>query len=173
MGRTRIVSLRGRGPRRSTLWLASADVTDKQALAAGVSIFDQSFAFNEPATIIRTRGSVWVGVDQQAANEEPFGALGFTIASDAAAAVGIGSLETPITEESSDNWFVWLPWLASIEAGDGTGFTPGYMERYDFDSKAMRKVDDGDTAVVVMENASAADGCVYIIKFRMLVKLHG
>ncbi len=162
-----------RGSRRATQWIGSADSNNKASLAAGDTVLDQTFAFAEPATIIRVRGSLWVGSDQAAVTEEPFGALGFTIASDAAAAVGVGSVETPIVDEASDNWYVWMPFLSSVNFVSAVGTEFNYMARHDFDSKAMRKVDDGDTNCVVLENASAGDGLVYILKFRMLVKLHG
>ena len=161
-----------RGSRRATQWLGSADQTDRTGLAAATAIFDQFFNFGEDATIVRTRGSLWVSTDQSANNEEPFGALGFSVVTDQAAAAGVASLPTPITDEASDNWFLWIPWMAGLRVADATGIMNPWVE-YKFDSKAMRKVDDGDNVVVMLENASAADGALFIIKFRMLVKLHG
>ncbi len=52
-----------RGPRRATQWLGSADSTTFTTLANSGGVFDQSFAFAEDATIIRTRGSLWVSSD--------------------------------------------------------------------------------------------------------------
>jgi len=41
-----------------------------------------------------------------------------------------------------------------------------------FDSRAMRKVEDGQDIVSVAENASGSAGLTYVAKYRMLVKLH-
>ncbi len=158
--------------RRGTQWLFSADSTGTQAIGAGASVFDQSFAFAEPATIVRTRGTLWVASDQNAANEQPFGALGMAVVTDQAAAIGVTAIPTPITDEGSANFFLWIPWLADFRITSTFVAEFNTFQRYEFDSKAMRKVDDGDTAVVTLENASASDGMLYIVKFRMLVKLH-
>ncbi len=157
---------------RATEWLASADVTDFDTLAAGAAVLDQTFSFGEDVTIMRTRGSIWVGTDQTAAAEFPFGALGLLIASDAAITAGVASLPTPITEESSELWFLHQHFAASFLFGDATGFASPSSVRYDFDSKAMRKASQGEGIGVLVENSSAADGLQYILKFRILVKLH-
>ncbi len=162
-----------RGPRRATDWLSNSAETDRSTLGAATAVLDQTFAFGEPATVVRTRGTLWVASDQAAANESPFGALGFAIVTDQAAGVGVTALPTPTTEAFSDEWFVWLPWFADarFSSAVGVGFRTFY--EYKFDSKAMRKVDADTTAVVVIENSSATDGCLFLLQFRMLVKLHG
>ena len=161
-----------RRDRRKTQWVASVDSTGQTAIPAASAILDSTLAFAEPATIVRVRGSIWVSSDQSSANEEPFGALGFIIVSDAAAAVGVGSLPTPITDEADDGWFVYVPWLASWRLVDATGVQANPFMEYKFDSKAKRKVNEGDTLAVVIENASSADGVNYILKDRTLLMLH-
>ncbi len=157
--------------RRKTFWIGSADSTDFFTLAAGAAVLDQSITWTDelgPSTIVRTRGELWVGTDQIAASESPFGALGMSVVRSAAAAAGVGSVPTPITEESDDSFFVWQAFASSLLFGDATGFRP-YFERYSFDSKAMRKVSQGDTIAITLENASVY-GLRYILKFRMLIK---
>jgi len=161
-------AVRGRAPRRSTEWLASADVTTFTTLAASGVVLSQFFAFLEPATIIRTRGSLWVKSDQVAAQETSFGALGFSVVTNQANAIGVTAVPTPITDEASDEFFVWMPFATLIETT--VGAIKGF--EYPFDSKAMRKVTSGQTTVVTLENASLV-GLEFLIKFRMLVKLHG
>ncbi len=174
MARNRFVRNRSfnSGPRRKTEWLASADVTGQTALAASSVILDSSFAFTQPETIVRTRGSLWVSSDQATANEEPFGALGMMVVSDQAAAAGVAAVPTPIQEEDDDNWFVWVPFLASLRLATAVGFVANPFMEYKFDSKAMRKVAAGDTLIVVLENASSTDAMNYVVKFRTLTKLH-
>ena len=169
-------SFRGRrsvgraGPARKTEWLASVNVTARTALPAGTFIFDQSLSALElakrPFTITRTIGSVWVVSDQVAAFETPFGALGMLVVSDKASATGATAVPDPITQEASDSWFMYKSWVAEADVLRGQEV---YM--FDFDSRAQRKVQDGEDIAVVISNASAADGARYIIKFRMLIKL--
>ncbi len=167
------------GQRRKTEWAASADVTAVTALAAGGEILDSSLseailggAGLLPSTIIRTRGVLWSRSDQDAANESAFGAMSMAVTSEPARAVGVGALLTPIVDEAGDQFFVYQTWFAG-NGGPSTGALfsqPWYAQ--EFDSKAQRKVEGGNAIVVVLENASAAHGAEFIIKFRMLFKVH-
>ncbi len=158
--------------RRKTFWVGSADSTDTQSLAAGASVLDQSLqiSIGLPSTLVRTRGSIWVGSDQVASAEFPFGALGMAVVQTPAFNAGITALDTPITEEGSDNFFLHQFFGASIRLASAVGIQSPALERYDFDSKAQRKFTEDETIVVTLENASATDGLVYIVKFRMLFK---
>ena len=175
MARRRFAVVHGqsRGPKRGTQWLGSATDTAVTTLGPGTAVLDQSFAFGEPATIVRTRGLLSVAPDQVTGTEFPFGALGMAVVTDQATAAGVASMPTPITESDADSWFVWEAFAASILLSTGAAFTTDAMQHFPFDSKAMRKVDDNSTAVVVLENSSAAAGLRFLITFRMLVMLHG
>ena len=165
------------GQRRQTIWIASADVTAVTAIGGGVIVFDQLFSEAalrtigaSPSTIVRTRGQLWVQSDVSNAQERPFGAMGFSVVSDQAAAVGVTALPAPISNEDSDLFFVYESWQAATVVSDA-GFT-NPMYQYSFDSRAMRKIEDGDAIVVVLENAALGGiGAQYILKFRMLLKL--
>ncbi len=169
--------VRVRSVRRITRWLASADViSGATALAGGSAVLDQSLTAAEklfrPFTIVRTRGTIWMSTDQVAAAENPFGALGFAVVSEAAATAGVGSIPTPISEEDSDLWYVHQFFALRILLGSGIGFATDGYARTEFDSKAMRKVNNDEDVVVVVENGSDSDGLIYLLKFRMLIKLH-
>ena len=43
-------------------------------------------------------------------------------------------------------------------------------QTFEFDSKAMRKVTPDERIVVMIENAAAADGLLFMVAFRMLIK---
>ncbi len=60
----------------------------------------------------------------------------------------------------------------SLKFGTAVGFQPQAMTQFKFDSKAQRKVREGDTIGVVLENSAASHGMTYMLMFRMLVKLH-
>jgi len=177
MARGRIRTFRGPSrPRRATEWFASADIDSEQAYPAGSVVLDQSLTAASlasilPATIVRTRGLLWVRTDQFAATEQPFGALGMAVVSEQARVAGVASLPSPITEEQSDLWFVHQFWATGILFGSATsGIRAGDV--YEFDSRAQRKVEDGSAVVVMIENAQATDGMTGMLKFRMLFKLH-
>jgi len=165
----------GRKSDRRTIWAFSSDSSATQALGAGAVVLDQGLdmlsAFGEAATVVRTRGSLWVKSDQEAATESPFGAVGMMVVRDAAFTAGVASVPSPITEEGDEGWFLWVPWLAGISFGSTIGF-PDKFREYQFDVKAQRKVEPGDTVIVVLENAHAANGAEYVIKFRQLYLLH-
>ena len=163
------------GQRRKTVWLASADITTIQTLAAATAVQDQVFTGAQiealgPLTITRTIGTLWVKTDQVAATEIPFGAMGMCVVSEQARVAGVASVPTPITDETSDLFFTYVPWAASMLLADATGMIDG-MSTYQFDSRAQRKVQDGEAVSVTLENASSVHGVGYVLKFRILVKL--
>ncbi len=177
---SRVLSGVVRGPRRATEWLASADVASSTALAGAASVLNQSFTAAQigalgPLTVVRTRGLLMVSSDETTQSEEPFGALGFMVVREQARAAGITAIPTPITEEFDDGFFVHQFFHAGIRVATGTQAgqiaAPGWST-YEFDSRAMRKVNADDAIVVTLENANASHGLLFVLKFRMLVKLH-
>ncbi len=171
----------GKGARRKTNWGQSAIRTDITALAAGTVILTQRLssaniitAFGPESTIIRTRGHVMVTTDQSAATENVFGAYGIAIVSEDAAVAGVASIPSPYSNADWDGWFVHGYFFASTRFADATGFTleQGDGAGFAFDSKAMRKLEDLESVVVLLENGSATAGMFFGIDFRMLFKLH-
>ena len=161
------------GSRRATVWIASTVETALTTLAATASVLDQTFTFAEDGTIVRTRGTLFVRSDQIAATESVGGALGMAVVTDQAAAIGVTAVPTPITDQASDNWFLWLPWAYSFVVTTAVGTLGDSFARYDFDSKAMRKVNSGDSVAVVLENGFTTFGVEFFLTFRMLVKARG
>ncbi len=158
--------------RRESLWAAILPVAN--TLAAGSTAVLSSVlgagALNlRPFTIVRTRGFLHVRSDSTVAAEFFHAALGFAVVSDQASAVGVTAVPTPDTERSSDLWFLFAE-------GGGNGFTAvnevsgQYWE--DFDSKAMRKVEDGQDMVIVKETSSISLGAIVTHGGRFLIKLH-
>ncbi len=173
------VAAGSRVPRRSTEWGASADVTAVTALGGATTLIAQTFtgailqtAGLLPSTVVRVRGELYIQSDQPTAAERPFGALGFAVVSDEAATAGAASVPGPITNAQSEKFFVWQPWQsAAIVDSAAVAIQPMY--RFEFDSKAMRKIQNGDAIVVMMENGALAGiGAQFILQFRILFKLH-
>ncbi len=108
---------------------------------------------------------VMIQSDQTAADELQFGALGFVVVNDLAAGIGAAAIPGPITDDDDDGWFVWLPVMASFDSGIEKS------QFYQFDSKAMRRVEEGFQVAVMFENASAATGLQVSVAFSMLTSL--
>ena len=165
----------GRGARRKTEWVARVFDTVFNTLAANTVVLDSvsgaASLAQRPFTIVRTVGVLTVQSDQAAATEFPFGGFGMCVVSDQAVAAGVGSVPDPVTEASSDLWFVYQAWAAPLQQGSNTAFAD-ISHEYLFESRAMRKVEEGQTVIAVLANSSASFGMKYILNYRFLVKLH-
>ena len=173
MALRRITHARARsGKIRPNYWVASATDTDITNLAAATAQQDQTGTVVdiEGGTVVRTRGIFSVGSDQSAANEFPFGAVGFTIVSEEAAGIGVTAVPTPYADADDDRFFVHFFWAAGLRVATAVGFQTGVLEHFPFDSKAQRKITASDVVSVTVENASATDGALYVINFRELIK---
>ena len=107
-------------------------------------------------TVRRTRGQIFVASDQGAAIEDQLGALGLMKVNDVALAAGAASIPGPVTDASDDGWFVWRPFTQIGERAAGGTSALGIL--YEFDSKAMRTIEEGFGVAVMLENASPTHG---------------
>ena len=96
--------------------------------------------------------------DQQAATEDQLGAVGMHICNDSAVAVGATAMLGPITDQSDDAWFLWHPIVQRFRFGSNIGFDGSDGHLYLIDSRAQRKLQEGQSAVLMIENASAVFG---------------
>ncbi len=158
-----------RGPRRQTDWANSADQS-YVVVATNANVIHQSFPIlsGEKWTIVRTRGELSVIPTDPSVNVKIVGALGMCIVSDQAFAAGAGSIPGPITNGDWDGWFVWVPFHSNLDITTDIGRVLAQVN-VPFDSKAMRKVTDGDTVVVMVESQVGALSIA--ATFRMLFKL--
>ncbi len=159
-------------PGRLTEWLSSADATDVIPLAANSIVLDSSLTTAElakrPFTITRLVGSIWVQSDQNVAPEVPFGAIGLIVVMETAVTAGVASLPLPFTQAENDGWFAHQFFAAEGSASTNVGRP---LERFSYDFRSQRKVEEGMNIAVVVQNGSATDGLNYISQFRMLIKL--
>ena len=99
--------------------------------------------------MIRTRGLLLATLESfTAVGDGFFGAIGLGIVTTAAATAGVASIPTPITEAGWDGWL--LHRYVAVESSIGAG-SPGEVHRLDLDSKAMRKVNEDESIVMVWE----------------------
>ena len=157
---------------RLTEWIGLTYQTNEKQLAAGTFVVESSLnalaLAKRPFTITRTVGLIAVRSDQSAGVESPFGAVGMMVVSDKAVATGATAIPDPVTQVSSDEWFLYQTFLA---AGNSDVSVGQVWLVFQFDSRAQRKVVDGEDFVSVIANANATDGLSYIFQQRVLVKL--
>ena len=188
MPRLRNVSSRIRTPRRQTGWGGGpASGTDG---AAGSLITVSSSVLGsvvstptiDGLTLVRTRGEFMFRLlTASVAGDGYFGAVGLAIFNDTALAAGVGSVNTPITDEAWDGW-LWHRYFACLAQGAitaaGSSLSAGQQEgvsaavRVEVDSKAMRKIPVGMSLAVVLqvtEDATAVG--VWSFNSRTLSKL--
>ena len=160
--------------RRETLWIGIAP-TSTTLSAASTAVLFTGFSSVQlglrPFTIVRTRGVLHLGSDQQVATENYSASLGMSIVSEQALAVGVTAVPTPETDRESDLFHVY----ESLAGRFAFGSTIAFMETghfKDWDSKAMRKVEEGSDIAIVVETTSGSSGAIIHKSGRMLVKLH-
>jgi len=170
VGRRSGLVFRGGRNRRDTIWGGIQIVTT--VLGSGAVIIRSlgaSFLALRPFTVVRERVELYVVSDQEAASELQLAAYGTCVVTEQAAAIGVTAVPTPTTDLDSDAWFVHQVLLSAHGAGtvDSQRGT-----RYQVDSKAMRKVEDGFNLIDVLEVVSAQPGVTVSSGGRFLVKLH-
>ncbi len=160
---------------RKTFWLAGAvSQTTLASTSSAVVITSLNAAALalRPFTIVRTRGVWSVFSDQTAADENQFVQFGGIVVSDQAVAVGITAVPTPAEQDSSP-WFFFDTALQRFNIGSDIGLVPNFApDRYVIDSKSMRKVEEGQDIIGVVQNAAAGAGSIVNTYFKILIKLH-
>ncbi len=161
--------------RRESLWLFISPATATLAAGASAAILNALNAAAlalRPFTIVRTRGIWQVTSDQDIATENAIASLAYAVVSDQAVGIGVTAVPTPETDRGSDLFFVYETQMTEFLLKDATG-TQNFGVTARYDSKAMRKVEDGQDIVTVVENTTlVATGSIVINAARMLIKLH-
>ena len=96
--------------------------------------------------------------DQQAATEDQLGAVGMHIANNNAVTAGAASLLGPVTDQNDDAWFLWHPIVQRFRFLTASGFDGSDGHLYLIDSRAQRKLQEGESAVLMIENSSGLFG---------------
>ena len=158
--------------KRETLWIAQSFIATVVASNSAVliSTLDAAELAFRPFTILRTRGILHMSSDQQVAGETYGVSFGMAVVSDQASAIGITALPTPNTDAASDLWFLYESMINGFVFADATGFSTTEGEKVRFDSKAMRKVQEGEDVVSVIESPPISSGLLAISNFRMLIR---
>ena len=145
-----------RGKRAPTNW-ARLVLSTHITVPALTKVALTSIALSNPGigeTIRRSRGTIAITSDQLTSTESQMGAVGLIVVTEAAAAVGITAIPDPVSNASDDGWFVYQG-FTQRDLATGGNVTRNF---WPFDSKAMRRVEEGFEIVVVVANAHATDG---------------
>jgi len=164
--------VRQRAQRRETMWIELGTVASTLAgapTAVLASSLNAAGLALRPFTVVRVRGWLECHSDQAAASESYLGDFAMAVVSDQAVAVGVTAVPTPLTDKGSDLFFVYEQLGSRTFFGDATGVREVGVQKY-FDSKVMRKVNDDQDIIAVVENEIA--GCVVTFSGRILIKLH-
>jgi len=174
MARNRVVRRSSgfrRSPGRLTEWLGQSFATDATTLAASSGVIHASLSATglakRPFTVTRTVGLFSVMSDQAGAIEHPLLVCGAMVVSEKAVATGFVAVPDPVTEVDSDEWFLYQ----ALSGPTATALTNNGVEQVHFDSRAQRKVQDGEDIVFMVANPNAVDGARFWFQFRVLVKL--
>jgi len=164
---------RGSGVRRQTQWagiFAFTAVADNSKTL--VAVGNAALLALRPFTIVRTHLELNFQSDQSAATQLQFGAFGIAVVNDTAAALGITAVPAPITNLDSDLWYVHQSMLASFISKTQVGIEATAGKQYTIDSKAMRKVNNDQNIVLVLESDTLGGGVAVDGLGRFLIKLH-
>ncbi len=162
------------GPKRQVTWIGPAD-QGVVAVASGASAILAFFAPGDVSmvkpTIVRTRGILDVQLQTYAADLTIGGAFGLCVVSDEAVVAGAASIPRPFDDAGWDGWFVWQAFSGHFDVTTDVGRVglDGGSRQYEIDSKSMRKVNDNETVVLMVESQTGAINVVSHI--RQLFKL--
>ena len=164
--------------RRKTAWDAGPGATTLTQLSASGSTLIGSGAavIADGRTLVRTRGNLSIALSAATTVGDGFaGAFGIAKVRDAAFAVGITALPTPLSD-LEDQWlyhrFFSLHAMAAYAAAGYASDSGSATLQWDIDSKAMRKLTIGDTLVAVIEVVERGTAVADVwLQTRMLLKL--
>ena len=145
-----------RAPKRPTFWEGA---TGEFSIATGTVsmavIVSEATLENVPEpTLIRIHGEVFVNVTARtAANDVAVIAMGMILQSAAAIAAGVGSMPLPSSDiGSSWIWHRQVVMRSNIAPANGTDI--GGNARILIDNKAMRKVNNNQGLVMIVQNVA-------------------
>ena len=149
--------------------------TSGTAVAAATKVLLGSFnpTTSGDVTVLRTVGTFMIHSDQTAATEQQSGAFGCILVNDVALALGVTGIPGPVTEISDDGWFLYQSFHQRFTQLSAVGFSAQGAMLYQYDSKARRKVEDGRSVAIMVENSSASAGFTIQFSMRLLAEVYG
>ncbi len=135
-----------------------------------VAIGDVGALSTEPFTLLRTRGRVMMSLDSGGLNEHVSCAMGLIVVSENAFGIGVTAVPSPVTDGTED--WIWHDFF-QVNSGEEAAVVNDYLTvRLSVDSKAMRKLRQGEVLVIVAEIADSVDATgnvTFSYGFRQLI----
>ena len=160
---------------RKTFWFAGQfNETNLAGASSAVLVTSLNAAALSlrPFTVIRTRGVWGAFSDQIGTDESQVVSYGSIVVSDEAVAVGISAVSNPV-EQSSSPWIHYSTTIQRLQFESAIGFSGNHIPwNMEIDSKSMRKVEEGQDLITVIQNASFGDGAEVTTFVKVLIKLH-
>jgi len=160
------------GSRRKTEWIAGVSPWQTRASSSLSNVVDFSqadLAGLVPFTIIRTVGVAAIAFDEDfILDQDIFAAWGACVVRETARNVGGGALPNPLLAIGDDMWF----WHQSVCEFIESSFTGRSGLAVPIDSRAQRKVEDGDAIVFSLAVDVTSDAVEQALQVRVLCKLH-
>ena len=158
-----------RPARRKSVWGLGPGSTDALSLiASSASIVGSGVApISDGLTVVRIRGELLLSLENAVTALDGFrGAFGIGDVSLPAFTAGIGSIPTPLAEESDENWLYhrYFTIIAASAPGETWANAGSPTVRIEVDSKAMRKQDTDRVlyaAIEVVETGAAQMDCSF------------
>ncbi len=162
--------------RRETAWIGSDCVSQAMPVPGTpflVLSLNAAALAQRPFTVVRTRGILYATTDQLAASEAWGVFVGISVVSDQASAIGVTAVPTPATDMSSDMFLLHDAVFGRVDLATAVGFNNVGAQK-ELDSKAMRRVEDGQDLVTVLETCDETGflGASVLLYTRTLIKLH-
>ena len=160
--------------RRTSSWFFVDPVVSTLTTIGGTiqTSFNAAALASRPFTIIRLHMEILILSDQLAADELQVVAFGAAVVSDQSVAIGVTAIPTPATDAGSDLFFAHKWMINNLSLNTAAGYDSQGGRSYTIDSKAMRKVNDDQDFVTVVELDSISDGAIVVAAGRMLIKEH-
>jgi len=89
------------------------------------------------------------------------------IANDAAIGVGASALLGPVSDDDDDAWFLWSPFMGRT-LGATTPLESNAGVQYTVESRGQRRMQSGQRAVLMVENASITDAIEVLVGVSVL-----
>ena len=137
-----------------TEWSAF-DPTGFASVTSTGALLMSGLSFEDPGTIVRTRGIITIKPTTVGTSVSVLGAFGVGLVSAEAFAAGVASVPEPYTDSDWGGWMVLQPFAFRWEAATAVGEAFASVT-IDIDSKAMRKVEPNSVMMFVAESITGA-----------------
>ena len=117
-------------------------------------------------TLLRSMGTI-MAVPTTGGDDLIIGALGMIVVNDIAISQGVAAIPGPITDINSDGWLMYQTCFAARSSAEDMGFV------WEFDSKAKRVVEDGQSVAIIWESVARSDQAVVDLNIRTLTMIRG